>query len=124
MSKLFVDHVLWIEQSKFNANIWAFHNIDVDRLLKPWVLHLAGGHKKSIVFNWLLSYKTMMNDDTISQDAKTKQAEFVQRRINHEIQSNTKLWKVKQLVNSGTTYDNYMAKRDRFTDQNAKNSQC
>ena len=128
LSNLFANHVLWIEQSKFNANIWSQYRIDVNKLLTPWVLHLAGQEDKQSVrlLKWFANYRTMMNDKSgaISQERIRDRAISTAKIVTKYVERKGSQWKVHELIMSDVTYDKYMTQRDKYTDQNELVSRC
>ena len=120
LSKMFVNHVGWIEQSKFNANIWSQYRVDASRLLYPWVLHLAGQSQKIPLLKLFVDYKQVMNNQSVTQDVKKFETQKVERLVNRYVTSKARNWKVRQLIKANTTYDNYIRMRNDFTDQKCK----
>ena len=132
LTKKYFHHVLWIEQSKLNSNIWSFYRLNTyTQLLKPWIFHAAGqNYDKNDLLHLFINYKRFIgnqmrhvsNDLNInSKVAITQETRKLIANIDKYIVSQKDKTKVDDFIKSKSTYDEFMVQQ---SEQSNGNPQC
>ena len=125
LSSEFFNHVLWIQQSKMNANIWSIFRNKTP--FGNWILHLAGQNSKNKnqLLQLFIRCKFIIND---FKESKKKKAQ-----AKYDLQTNVKKYvkgaargknKANLFLQSGKSYNEFISMVTNYSHVNESYMNC
>ena len=111
LSRLYFNHVVWINQEKMNANIWSQYKNT--KILNQWIVHFAGQKNKYNLLQMFLKYKHFMHDrkNNHSEIEKENKTHILQQQIVsyvHNQRNKKDMEWIKRMEKSKVSYKQWM----------------